>query len=237
MSDPKLIGITGYARHGKGSIAKVLEKRGYTVLSFAEPVRQFLYALNPCMRTKWGSIVSLRAAVDSYGWDAAKNVLPELRGYLQRCGTDAAKPIFGDRCWASIGINKAHAVIAAGGKVCFDDTRFPVEEGEAIYSARFDMEYPSAPMDVLGFCGIDVDAVQIWRVTRFNADGTIFDNGIGTDHPSESQVQYFEPDEEIENHGLAALEVRVNEILDSRKQGTDPHNLLAGVRKPMDPSP
>lgn len=201
---PKLIGITGYARHGKGSVAKILAAHGYTVLSFADPVRQFALALDPMIINRDMSYIRLSDYVGRVGWDYAKQD-PEVRRILQRVGTDAAKPIFGQDCWAKIGMRKAADIIIEGGKVCFDDVRFPVEEGETILNCHNFADWFNERHNVTS---------QIWRVTRYNADGTMFDNGIGTDHPSESQVKYFEPDEEIRNDGdLDALAQKIQEIL------------------------
>lgn len=72
---PKLIGITGYARHGKGSVAKVLEARGYTVLSFAEPVKRFLLALNPLIETNISN--------DFYGRSREIEALPPVQGHYE----------------------------------------------------------------------------------------------------------------------------------------------------------
>lgn len=209
---PRLIGITGYARHGKGTIAKVLAENGYTVLSFAEPVRQFALALNPIVYMKGKEYMHLVEYLDMCGndWEQAK-INPEVRRLLQHIGTNAAKPIFGDDCWARIGIETANKIISRGGKVCFDDMRFPIEEGEAIINYKY---RPPYSYFITG---------HIWRVTRFDKDGKPFDNGIGTDHPSEAQVKNFVPDEEILNDGSPEdLARKVREILrtyevDSRK--------------------
>lgn len=202
---PRLIGITGYARHGKGTIANVLKAHGYEVLSFADPVRQMALAINPYVYPK--GYQRLSEYVAERGWQEAKKN-PEVRRLLQTIGTDAAKPLFGDDCWAEIGIKKACKIIASGGKVCFDDVRFPQEEGENILKLEYIGHIAKREWET-----ISVNP-QIWRVTRYNEDGTMFDNGIGTDHPSESQVKYFEPDEEIRNDGnLDDLARKVQDIL------------------------
>lgn len=217
--EPKLIGITGYARHGKGTVAKILEKHGYTVLSFADPVRQFLLALNPLIETYTFEPepqhrgVRLSVLIAQYGWQGAKEKFKDVRTLLQRLGTEAAKPIFGNDCWAEIGMLKAGEIIARGGKVCFDDVRFPMEEGEAILNPCFVAEY------VGGSPYCFPHQQQIWRVTRYNEDGTMFDNGIGADHPSESQIKNFVPDEEIRNdRSIEDLEAVICGLLNTKTE-------------------
>lgn len=201
---PTLIGITGNARHGKGSIANILAANGYTVLSFAEPVREFLLKVNPLIQTMQTSLpgeapycrgIRLSVLLAQYGWDGVKERFPDVRALLQRVGTDAAKPIFGNDCWVNIGLYRAKSLINQGARICFDDVRFPLEEGEAILDLN--TRFPST------------FGAEIWRVTRPG-----FDNGIGLDHPSEAQVKNFVPDEEIVNDGtLDDLRAKVEALL------------------------
>lgn len=219
MSLPNLIGITGYARHGKGTIAKTLAKRhGYEIISFAAPVRDFLLQTNPLIEvyrptvaaiqghhdTPLASGIRLKVIIAQYGWDHAKKRFPDIRQLLQRLGTEAAKPLFGDDCWARIAMQRAYEITKfEGGRVCFDDLRFPREEGEAILNK--------------GYGYIGPHSAEIWRVTRYNKDGSIYNNGIGTDHPSERQVKNFEPDEEISNFSVKLLEATINEMVRNKR--------------------
>lgn len=223
----RLIGITGYAQHGKGTIAETLKKHyGYEVVSFAAPVKEFLLKLNPMIQTDastkqdlliasgQGEVpyhygVRLSVLVAHYGsLEEVKKRYQDVRQLLQRLGTDAAKPIFGVDCWAQQGLYRAMNLVNQSADVCFDDLRFPQEEGEAIL--ELNTKYPST------------FGAEIWRVTRYNEDGTMFDNGIGTDHPSESQIKYFVPDEEIRNDGtLDDLRRKVRELMEKQHHALD----------------
>ena len=73
-----IIGLTGYARSGKDTVANYLvEHHGYTRVAFADAIRDALYELNPYIAN------NLRVAevVDDYGWDIAKTN-PEVRRLL-----------------------------------------------------------------------------------------------------------------------------------------------------------
>ena len=43
-----IIGLTGYARSGKDTVAQILvDKFGFTRVAFADPIRDFCYQVNP----------------------------------------------------------------------------------------------------------------------------------------------------------------------------------------------
>ena len=88
-----IIGLTGYARSGKDTVAKILvDNYGYTRVAFADKIRELLYEVNPQV----GS-TRLRALVSEYGWDVAK-ASPEVRHLLQELGVGARK-VFGEGFW------------------------------------------------------------------------------------------------------------------------------------------
>lgn len=116
-----LIGLSGPARVGKDSIAQVLiDHHGYRRVAFADKIREALYALNPWINPKhvidpkkdpdreWEIHTAFRAfptgtwqlqhVVDRVGWDMAKE-LPEVRGLLQRFGTEVGRTVWGDDAW------------------------------------------------------------------------------------------------------------------------------------------
>ena len=116
-----LIGLSGPARCGKDSIANVLiTHHGYRRVAFADKLREGLYALNPWVSPKY--VVDpkkprerefeikdafeafpvgrweLREVVDRVGWEMAKE-LPEVRGLLQRLGTEVGRMLWGEDAW------------------------------------------------------------------------------------------------------------------------------------------
>lgn len=150
----RLLAFCGYATAGKDAAAAALcEKRNFVRVSFADPVRQGLYALNPLVRVPrqlgwlarqavrlllwlgWpnlalalhGDLVPLQDVVDLLGWDRAKQI-KDVRELLQRYGTEAGRDIHGQDCWAKIADAKASAHLAAGDNVVITDLRFPDTE-------------------------------------------------------------------------------------------------------------
>lgn len=122
----RLIGLHGLPFVGKDSLAKLLTSRGFAQVSFAEPIRQSLYSLNPWLDCG----VRLQMVIDAIGWDAAKARHPELRGLMQRHGM-YARDAWGADFW----LEKARRVIEtarlSGVSVVITDVRL-LNEAEYI---------------------------------------------------------------------------------------------------------
>ena len=137
----EIIGLSGYARSGKDEAAKVLvEEFGFTRVAFADKLRDFLYALNPMVEQQHilthsldydSKVIRVRDVVDAVGWEGYKQTAfgTEIRGLLQRLGTEAGR----ETMWDSIWIDAAFAGLPDDAKVVVTDCRFP-NEAEAILS-------------------------------------------------------------------------------------------------------
>lgn len=138
-----IIGLSGYARSGKDSVAEVLvEEYGFIRLAFADKLRQALYALNPYIgHTGNGGRVFLQTVVDGYGWDGVKDTRwgPEVRRLLQRMGTEAGRNVLGENVW----VNAAALDVGESGNYVFTDCRF-INEARVIVGKRG----------------------EVWRITR-----------------------------------------------------------------------
>jgi dephospho-CoA kinase len=89
-----IIGLTGYARSGKDSVAKVLtDQYGFTRIAFADPIRDLLLELDPIL-DKGNRLSSL---VSEYGWEIAKSQA-EVRRLLQALGV-GARSIIDQEIW------------------------------------------------------------------------------------------------------------------------------------------
>jgi hypothetical protein len=118
-----LIGLSGYSRSGKDTVAELLcLNYGYKRVSFADPMRQALYVLSP----KIDNIVRLSEYVDDYGWDVAKQN-QEVRRLLQVFGTEVGRKMFGLDFWIDIALKD----LSGDTQVVISDVRFP-NEADAI---------------------------------------------------------------------------------------------------------
>lgn len=127
---PILIGLSGYAQSGKDSVAQVVHTLyGHAQRSFAAPLKEALYRLNPLVSVDgvqhgWSTVQTL---VNAHGWDIAKQISPGaddgLRGLLQRFGTEVGREMFGEDFW----VERAFATVAASDPIVFSDVRFPNE--------------------------------------------------------------------------------------------------------------
>jgi hypothetical protein len=171
-----LIGLTGYAQHGKDTAAQVLvEEYGYARVAFADPLKDLAVAVNPLVSLSAHDpsvMARLRDLVVPSGlhtgasWETAKKN-PEVRRLLQELGT-GARAILGDDIWVRTA--ERRILEAAPRPVVVSDVRFP---NEADFITRHSGE--------------------VWRIVRLNADASNYDNGLGISHPSEAGVGAITP--------------------------------------------
>lgn len=168
----KIIGLSGYARSGKDTVADILVKdHGFTRVSFAQPMRDALYALNPIVNI-YGD--SLQYVIDQYGWDDYKRFeeFNGIRELMQRLGTEVARKQWGENFWVDQAEGIMLNLLNEGKKVVFTDVRFPNE-------AEMIDEYVNG---------------QVWRIRR---PGVFPAN----DHASEVSMDDYEFDRFIDNNG------------------------------------
>lgn len=123
-----IIGFSGYARAGKDTAADYLvENYGYKKFSFASPMKEAMYQLDPRITVNELANTSLRVGVDVYGWEGLKDRSPDVRGLLQRFGTEVGREMFGEDFW----VDYAMSQIPDGAKAVIADVRFP-NEADAI---------------------------------------------------------------------------------------------------------
>lgn len=131
---PPLIGMIGRRRSGKDSLASTLvDELGYDRVAFADPLREAALALNPLVGPASipGDLVSgyrrLSEVVECLGWERAKDSVPDVRGILQRLGTDAIRALDSE-FWVRTALAR---VAESDAPVVLTDCRFP-NEAEAI---------------------------------------------------------------------------------------------------------
>lgn len=186
MSRLDCIGITGYAQHGKDTIANLLvAEYGYTRIAFADALKSMALVLDPII--DYMADVRMAHYVETVGWEEAKKN-PEVRRFLQVLGTEAVRGHLGADSWVN-------ALDLAWGKLgsprlVIPDVRFP---NEAEYVKK---------------------RGTLWRVNRLNENGTGFNNGVGTDHPSEANVSSLPADREVTAANVRQLEDTVRHGMD-----------------------
>lgn len=167
-----VIGLSGYARSGKDAVAKILvEEHGYVRVSWADKLREALYALNPIVGIVQGGPVHYQPLIDGLGYEAAKDhgvFGSEVRRLLQRLGTEAGRGVLGSNVWVDALVGS----LRPGLSYVIPDTRFP-NEAEAV-TARL--------------------GGQVWRVLR---PGSAPVNG----HESETALDGWQFDAHLKNDG------------------------------------
>jgi hypothetical protein len=123
-----VLGISGWARSGKDTAADYLvENHGYMKVSFSTPMKEAMYRLNPRITVNEVQNTALRIGVDIYGWEGLKDRSPDIRGLLQRFGTEIGREMFDENFWVDYALNS----IPDGGKAVISDVRYP-NEADAI---------------------------------------------------------------------------------------------------------
>lgn len=120
-----IIGISGYARAGKDTVADILvNNHGFTKVSWADKLREVLYELNPMVGDGPFGLDYVQNIIHDYGWDGYKDTEygPEIRRLLQRLGTEAGRQVLGENIWVDTLMNNLPE-----GNVVIPDTRYPNE--------------------------------------------------------------------------------------------------------------
>jgi hypothetical protein len=113
-----IIGLSGYARSGKNTVASHLEgNHNFQAIAFADPIRELLMKLDPIV----GGNVRVSDLVHEYGWETAKS-RPEVRRLLQTLGV-GAREVIDENIW----INKALSIMNGEGNYVITDVRFKNE--------------------------------------------------------------------------------------------------------------
>lgn len=174
-----LVGLSGYARSGKDTVASILVyDHGFTRVAFADVLKDCLLALNPIVETwadgnvddHWAEYDRVKDIIDIFGWDKAKERYPELRELLQRLGTEVGRSILGENIWVDAAMSKVLDFGRVRGDFVFSDARF-LNEARAITPHG-----------------------EVWRVNR---------SGVGpaNDHISEVGLDDWPFDRIIANNG------------------------------------
>lgn len=125
-----IVGIAGYARSGKDTLADQFTSRGYEHRKFSQPLKDLLYRLDLVVEAGIDETAKVVDLVDYYGWDGAKDHRdygPEVRRLLQELGT-GARDIIGPDVW----VDAAMRGVSPGHDIVFSDVRFP-NEAQAIW--------------------------------------------------------------------------------------------------------
>lgn len=164
----KVIGLSGWARTGKDTIAdNLVETKGYTKISFAQPMKEAMYRLDPRITVNEVVNTSLRVGIDVYDWEGLKDRSPDIRGLLQRFGTEVGREMFGENFWVDYALRH----IPDGTKAVFADVRFP-NEADAIRNLGGEV----FRVERLGVVAAN-DHISEHALDKYKFDGTIQNNG------------------------------------------------------------
>lgn len=204
-----IIGVSGYARHGKDTLAGMLDEYfpGIQRVALADSLRELAAAIDPIILPRERRYEQMRytEVVARYGYDEAKR-FPEFRRFLQRLGAEGGREVLGQNVWVDA-LERRINRIEPGVPVVVTDVRF-------LNEADWIQEHG-----------------ELWHVRRLNADGTQFDNGMGTEHQSEQHVEelYRRADFALQARSLDDLAKDLAFLISRRTHsGRVPLNINAG---------
>lgn len=120
---PRLIGLTGYARSGKSTVAAILKAHAFHEISFAEPIRDFTKQLLNFRSEDLEA--NKETPIDWLG-----GVTP--RRIMQTLGTEWGRQLIHPEIWLRVAMHEAKACMVEGcSDVVISDVRF-ANEAEAI---------------------------------------------------------------------------------------------------------
>jgi deoxynucleotide monophosphate kinase-like protein len=143
-----LISFSGLKGSGKDTAAKVLiEEYGFTKIAFADALREALLVLDPqlTIEEEWQPPQHMRLSkiVREYGWDWAKNAIPEVRRLMQVFGTEVGRMLFGENVWVDTLAKRFPDIAEPESRYVITDCRFDNElafvhanDGTAIWVSR-----------------------------------------------------------------------------------------------------
>ena len=185
MYYPTVIGLMGYKRTGKDTVADhLVNAHGYTRIAHADILRDMLWELDPLLINDTGDTKRLTSYLDGNtreAWEAFKTTDPDAYRFLLRTSgavIGSREPnFFADQVWSTI----LHSDVAT--RWVITDVRFPAE------ASRF-----SYPLH------------RRWRITRPGV--------VGDGHPSEVALDKWPAARTIYNTGtIEELRHAVDEAL------------------------
>lgn len=137
MPQKVIIGICGYARAGKDTVADALvDQLGFVKRSFADGVRMDIWTLNPIVDPFGDTPIRYQTVIGLWGYEAAKDRYPEIRRLLQVYGTDIRRTQDPD-----VWVNRLREWVSElpdGTRVVVPDVRFHNEVRAVDYLIRVD---------------------------------------------------------------------------------------------------
>lgn len=160
-----LIGITGRARSGKDTAARILrDLHGYSPAAFAEPLKQM-------------AAIFCDEPEALFHDDDAKEATCHLHGktrrhILQLLGTECVKPYFGEGVWVRHMLKRIHAG-RYGTRVVITDVRFEAEADAILEAGGVILKLERQG----GLTGTEASHVSEAGIDPDKVDFTIFNNG------------------------------------------------------------
>lgn len=185
MTQPFIVGITGFAQSGKDTAAHILiDKMGFKRFAFADPLKRDLVVLDPIVCPDSGVRLSEVLETLDNDLDRVKQVFPEWRRLCQIYGTEVQRSV-DPHIWIRRTVNAIQHDFNTGdgaGRYVIPDVRFVNEREGVIFDVMIRIVRPGLAL-------------------RYN-------------HASENEIPFINVESEILNDGTPEdLHRRVYEVV------------------------
>lgn len=144
MLNNDIVALGGLFASGKDVIADVLvEDYGFVKIGMSDILREALVILNPWVQTPGGDFVRAGSAIQTLGYEAAKEI-PEIRSLLQTLGTDVVRNLIDNDAWVVAILKRIHSYGPSGTPIVITGIRYP-NEVRAMHSVNAKMVWVDRP--------------------------------------------------------------------------------------------
>jgi hypothetical protein len=174
-----IIGLTGYARVGKDTVAKSLQLRGgFVPVSFTDKLNELLLALDLKVDYTGSDAPDFLSGhypyyldnlVAKFGWEWCKDNTT-AREHQQYIGTEVCRTIFGDDVWVNAARPVIHGLMSDGKNVVITNVRF---QNECDFVHSLGGKVVRVVRD--GFAPAN-DHISDTGIDKLNVDGMFFNN-------------------------------------------------------------
>lgn len=109
MARRQIVGIAGKKRSGKDTLCSMMQTyHPYQQIAFAGALYNCMLAMDPWVRAEPG-FQRLSALHEEFGYEACKDMFPDVREYMKKLGTEGVREHIGPTTWLDVVVRKIKA--------------------------------------------------------------------------------------------------------------------------------
>lgn len=180
----KLYGLGGSKRSGKDTVARLYQEMNpdidVRVFGMSDPLREALYIIDPIVRVpsfffpmrlgfdgRYKRVSELRPHITSNDEFTTLKLIPDVREFLQKLGTEFGRDVLGLSVWTNVATQTAANHFATGADVVFiTGIRYP-NEIRMIEDLRGETVYVDRPQEVSSDTHTSETSVEAYDFNKY----------------------------------------------------------------------